>query len=91
MIIYCQDIKQNDCREGDVNGMKRAVWVQCQSCGKLHKETIQYNIEDDFYIKVHCLGCRDDTTHLICSEDESEIYDLYNLNVDPRYYNYTTK
>jgi len=67
--------------------MKREVFVQCQSCGKLHKESIQYNIED-IYIKLHCSGCRDDTTHLICSEDESEIYHLYNLNIDPRYYTY---
>ena len=71
--------------------MKREVWVQCQSCGELHKQKIQYNIEDDFYIKVRCPGCRDETTHLICSEDESEIYHLYNLNTDPRYYNYKTK
>ena len=66
--------------------MSREVWVQCQCCGKLHKKKIQYNIEDDLYIKVYCTGCRDDTTHLICSTDESENYHLYNLNVDPRYY-----
>jgi hypothetical protein len=70
--------------------MKREVWVQCESCGALHKESIQYNIED-IYIKLHCMGCRDETTHLICSEDESEIYTLYNVNADPRYYNYKTK
>lgn len=78
-------------RKGDFNGMSREVWLQCQVCGKLHKQEIQYNIEDDFYIKVRCPGCRDDTTHLICSEDESEIYHLYNSNIDPRYYNYKTK
>ena len=70
--------------------MKGKVWTQCQSCGKLHKETIQYNIED-IYIKLCCSGCKDDTVHLICSEDDSEIYDLYNLNADPRYYIYKTK
>lgn len=68
--------------------MKKEILVQCQSCGELHKESIQYNIED-IYIKLYCSGCRDDTTHLICSEDESEIYHLYNLNVDPRYYHKT--
>ena len=75
---------------GIVDGMKKEVWVQCQSCGALSKETIQYNIED-VYIKLHCSGCRDDTTHLILSEDESDNYHLYNLNADPRYYNYKTK
>ena len=71
--------------------MIREIWVQCQNCGKLHKQIIQYNIEEDIYIKAKCTGCRDETVHLICSEDESEIYILYNSNVDPRYYQYKTK
>jgi hypothetical protein len=70
--------------------MKREVFVQCQNCGKLYKREIEYNIED-IYIKLDCSGCRDDTTHLICSEDEDEIYHLYNLNADPKYYIYKTK
>ena len=70
--------------------MKEGVWLQCQSCGKLHKQEIKNNIED-IYIELRCPGCKDKTTHLICSEDESEIYYLYNLNADPRYYNYKTK
>lgn len=70
--------------------MNKEVWMQCQFCGKLHKELIKYNIED-IYIKAQCPGCRDETVHLICSEDESEIYALYNANLDPRYYNYKTK
>ena len=78
-------------REGDVDGMRRDVYVQCQFCGTLHKQEVCYNIEDEIYIKVLCPGCRDDTTHLVCSDDESEIYSLYNVNIDPRYYNYTTK
>lgn len=71
--------------------MKSEVWMQCQICGKLSKQIIKYNIEEDIYIKVYCTGCRDDTTHLICGEDEGEIYHLYNLNMDPKYYNYKTK
>ena len=71
--------------------MEDKVWVQCQVCGKLHKQETFYNIEDEIYIKVLCPGCRDDTMHLVLSEDESEIYSLYNVNIDPRYYNYTTK
>ena len=70
--------------------MNKGVWAQCQSCGELHKRTIEYNIED-IYIKLNCPGCKDNTVHLICSEDENEIYHLYNLNADPRYYNYKTK
>ena len=66
--------------------MSGEVWMQCQECGQLHKKKIEYNIEEDVYIKVRCSKCRDKTTHLICSEDESEIYYLYDLNIDPRYY-----
>ena len=91
MILSSQDKKQNDCRKGDCNGMSRGVWLQCQNCGKLYKQKLQYNIEEDVYIQTHCPGCRDETTHLICGEDENEIYSLYNLNTDPRYYNYKTK
>lgn len=90
MILFNRNIKQNDCREGDFNGMKGKVWLQCQECGRLHKKEVQNNIED-IYIEVQCPKCRNTTTHLVCSEDESEIYNLYNLNIDPRYYNYKTK
>lgn len=71
--------------------MIREVWLQCQDCGRIFKQTIQYNIEEDIYINAKCIGCRDETTHLICSEDENDIYILYNSNVDPRYYQYKTK
>lgn len=70
--------------------MGTKVWLQCQDCGELHKEEIQYNVED-IYIKTYCPKCRDGTKHLVCSEDEDEIYKLYNPSVDPRYYNYRTK
>ena len=70
--------------------MDREIWMQCQSCGKLHKIRIQYNIED-VYIKLHCPECRDQTHHLICTEDEREIYEFYNVCADPRYYIYNTK
>jgi phage FluMu protein Com len=68
--------------------MSGEVWMQCQHCGKLHQQKIQYNIEEDFYIKVWCPGCRDDTSHLICSEYEDEIYFYYNANLDERFYKY---
>lgn len=68
--------------------MGDVVWVQCQNCGKLHKIK-QKDIsifDDDLYIQLHCPQCRDDTKHLWCGEDETEVYIYYNANLDPRYY-----
>ena len=48
MISYSQDMRQNDCREGDVNGMSRE-YVQCQECGKIYQVDIKYDIENDLY------------------------------------------
>lgn len=70
--------------------MVKEVWLQCQCCGTLYKKKVAYNIED-VYIQGECPRCRDETTHLICSENEDEIYELYSLNVDPNYYIYRTK
>ena len=71
--------------ERRANFLKDDGWVQCQACGYLHKEKIQLS-EDDLYIDKYCPKCRDETKHLWCGEDETEIYMYYNLNVDSRYY-----
>lgn len=61
------------------------VWIQCQSCGHLHKAKIQLS-EDGLYIYEYCPKCRDETKSLYCGEDETEIYIYYNANLDPRYF-----
>jgi hypothetical protein len=79
--------KQNDyCRKGDVDGMKKSEWLQCQICGFLHKEEIEIDIENDLYVRVECPHCRDTTMHLSCGDNEDDLYLTYNLNIDPRYY-----
>ena len=68
---------------------KQSTWVQCQSCGELHKVKSKYASisDDDLYTEpIFCPKCRDETKHLWCGEDETEIYIYYNLNADPRYY-----
>ena len=67
--------------------MVKEVWMQCQCCGALYKKKIEYNIEDT-YIQGECPKCRDETTNLICGENEDELYWWYNVNVDPQYYRY---
>lgn len=68
------------------------VWIQCQTCGHLYKiRNNKTSAQDDLYIEVFCPKCRDETQHLICGEDETEISYYYNANLDPRYYDYNTK
>lgn len=59
-------------------------WVQCQSCGELHKTKVDLS-DEDLYIEIYCPKCRDRTKHLRCGKQE-DVYMNYNLNVDPRYY-----
>lgn len=64
--------------------MREEIWVQCQCCGNLHKEIVSLS-DSDLYIKTYCPKCRDETKHLWCGEDETDIYIYYNVNLDPRY------
>ena len=63
------------------------VWLQCQSCGEIHKEKIgNYDIENDIFLRLKCSKCRDSTSQLILGADLDDLYLYTNVNVDPRYY-----
>ena len=69
--------------------MKDEVWIQCRYCGHLHR--VESNVasisNDDLYTEpIWCPCCRDETKHLNCYADETEIYYYYNANLDPRMY-----
>lgn len=66
-------------------------YVQCQNCGKIHQVDVQYDIENDLYVKIKCPQCREETTHLLCGDKKEDLYMTYNLNIDPRFYEYDTK
>ena len=70
--------------------MKRE-YVQCQECGGIRQIDIEYDIENDLYVKIKCPRCRGATTHLLCGDKEEDLYMTYNLNIDPRFYEYDTK
>jgi hypothetical protein len=70
--------------------MKRE-YVQCQVCGEISQVDIEYDLENDLYVKLKCPGCRNETTHLPCGDKAENLYLAYNLNIDPKYYNYKTK
>lgn len=76
---------------GNINAMSREGWFQCQSCGSLHPAEVLFNIEEDLYVQVRCEHCRKMTSHLWVGDDKSDLYLMYDVNVDPRYYKYNTK
>lgn len=78
-------------REEELYGMSKGQWVQCQFCGSLHKVEMQFDIEDDLFVKIRCEHCRDDTDHIWIGDRPEDVYLNGNLNVDPRYYQYKTK
>lgn len=71
--------------------MNREQWVQCQVCGSLHKVEMQFDIEDDLFVKIICEHCRDGTDHIWIGDRPEDVYLNGNLNVDSRYYQYKTK
>lgn len=65
---------------------------QCSCCGNIHKVDERYKPRgDDIYATLWCQQCGEYTRHLYCGDDDNEIYALYDLNKDLRYYNYKTK
>lgn len=68
------------------SGRKKRTYVQCQTCGRIFQ--IPYTVEiDKLYIEAECSNCGE-STGLNLGDQEEEIYNFYNVNVDPRFYNY---
>ena len=66
--------------------MREGQQYQCQICGSLQRSKELFNIDNDLFIKMKCKHCGKETDHLWVDEDELDLYTMYNLNVDPRYY-----
>lgn len=61
---------------------------QCQECGLIHKQGIIPDINTDaLYKHLICPRCRDETSHL-WFEKEDDLYEMYNLNIDEKYFFY---
>ena len=71
---------------GSLDAMRKEQQYQCQICGSLQKSKEPFNIDNDLFIKMKCKHCGKETDHLWVGEDELDLYTMYNLNVDPRYY-----
>lgn len=71
---------------------ERIAQYQCMHCGDLHWIENPPDIyEDKLYIQLRCNCCKHTTDHLWVGNDSSDLYLYYDVNVDPRYYEYNTK
>lgn len=62
---------------------------QCNCCGTIHKVDEKYKPRGDgVYETLFCPKCGDYTRQLYCGDDESELYSLYDVNIDPKFYKY---
>lgn len=60
---------------------------QCSCCGTIHKVDKKYKPENDqIYVPLWCEKCRDQTMQLYCGDDIDQIYALYDVTKDERYY-----
>lgn len=65
---------------------KRNTFIQCQTCGKIYLTPYEIEI-DKLYIIADCPHCGM-ATGLNLGDKEEDVYEFYNINVDPRFYNY---
>ena len=68
--------------------MKQKQYYQCQECGCVHYIETVYNIEKDMYEQRTCIKCGKTTTHLWVGNDPTDFYELYNPNLDVRFFIY---
>lgn len=59
---------------------------QCQKCGSVIKAKEPFSIENDLFVKMKCKHCGEETLHLWVGENELDYYELFNVNVEPKYY-----
>ena len=62
---------------------------QCGCCGTIHKVDSRYKPKEDIiYVPLWCDKCRSMTMQLYCGDEENGLYELYDVNMDPKYYKY---
>lgn len=65
---------------------------QCSCCGNISRVDSRYKPRGDIiYVPLWCDKCNEYSKQLYCGDDENQIYELYDLNIDEKYYNYRTK
>lgn len=68
--------------------MKQRHYFQCQKCGCVHYIETEYNIDGEMYEQLMCMECGEVSSHLWVGNDPNDLYDLYNPNLDERFFIY---
>lgn len=66
--------------------LREKTFLQCQTCGVVYKFPRIVAI-DKMYITSYCPECGA-ATALNLGNKEEDRYELYDVNIDPRYYEY---
>ena len=60
---------------------------QCNCCGHIFKVSEKYKPRGDgIYATLWCDFCKEYTRQLYCGDNLDELYELYDVNIDPKYY-----
>ena len=70
------------------NGKSTEAYYQCSKCGGIHKLRCTKGLSDSTYESIWCSGCRQVTRQLYCGTAQEDIYELYDVTMDERYYKY---
>lgn len=62
------------------------TYLQCCNCGKIYK-TYEYVDIESIYIDSYC-PCCEHFFALNCGTNKNDIYNLYNFNLDERFFIY---
>ena len=65
--------------------MDKTHYYQCQNCGEISKAKFEYKTEDIF-VDLRCDQCATETRQLYIGTALLEKYELYNVNLDKKYY-----
>ena len=68
-----------------MNTEREKTWVQCQECGEVYQMPQTIDI-DKLYIWAHCPICNHMTRGLNLGDNEDDVYYLYDVTLDERYY-----
>ena len=60
---------------------------QCNCCGNIHKVDERYKPRGDtIYVTLWCNKCKKNTRQLYCGDSMDDLYMLYDVNTDLKYY-----
>lgn len=68
--------------------MKTGAYFQCTKCGAVHYIEYLCNIDSDLYYEIFCEKCEEETLQLWCGDNLDDKYIYWDINNDPRYYEY---